>query len=365
MEKLIIDVQSMLRGKVCVFDSQVKSLVEKHCSKEQVVIYMPSTTTVNFCDRGTLINLASQMFTCQSSIIPIDNQTKIFESIMPFIEPNGYLFLEGDGANICSNIEAECYYFQFVKENFNGSVAIRKTCPQLIQFGIVMATYKRPNNSTKSKIERALACVKSQTYQNFKLFLIGDKYTDQEEFESYASLLEPEKIIIENLPIAWERDQCQVKANLWTIGGANAMNTGLKKLEEHNIIHYCHLDDDDVWHPNHLYDLAVAYDKYKVDFVTTIGRLDQQYLPLVTGCHINNYIPRSGTCFHSSQSWNIKTIPFRYHTVIDFANESEFMPADAHMLNQISQLVTQGTVKTFSVPYLTCFRKSEGEARSY
>ena len=63
-----------------------------------------------------------------------------------------------------------------------------------VTFGIVMTTYYRKNGSTLQKITRAINSIKNQTHKDWKLFLIGDNYQNNEEFELISSLLPKEKI---------------------------------------------------------------------------------------------------------------------------------------------------------------------------
>ena len=49
---------------------------------------------------------------------------------------------------------------------------------------VIMSTYFRKNGTTKSLLSRALRNLEAQTYKNFKLFLIGDHYDNNDEFEN-------------------------------------------------------------------------------------------------------------------------------------------------------------------------------------
>ena len=51
-----------------------------------------------------------------------------------------------------------------------------------MKVAIVIATYWRKNNSSKQKLERMFSNLKSQTYKNFKVFIVGDNYTKEKEF---------------------------------------------------------------------------------------------------------------------------------------------------------------------------------------
>ena len=49
---------------------------------------------------------------------------------------------------------------------------------------VIMATYFRKNGTTKNLLSKALINLEAQTYKNFKLFLIGDHYDNNDEFEA-------------------------------------------------------------------------------------------------------------------------------------------------------------------------------------
>lgn len=360
VEPVIEENLEWMHGKIAIFSEDIKQYLNNY---KNIEIWMPDGDINLFLSCAYSIAMARDMFTCTGCIISKNQQLAIFQAILMFIEPNGYIILEGDGTEICQKIDQNSYICNFEIVKLNSSIRLKKLCPSSINFGIVMATYKRNDGSTPSKISESLASINKQTYKNYKVFLIGDKYTDNIEFESFKQYLPPEKLEVENLPIAWERDNCKIRANLWTVGGAHAMNQGLRKIRHQNIRYYCHLDDDDYWHPNHLYNIACVYEKFKVDFVTTLGILGDHILPHYNGFHINNYIPRGGTCFHSSQSWNIDTIPFEYTTVSDFSQEQQMPPADSQMLSQIGESVRKNLIKSFVIQFISCFRKTEGDNR--
>jgi glycosyltransferase involved in cell wall biosynthesis len=122
-----------------------------------------------------------------------------------------------------------------------------------MKLAIIITTYQRPDGNTPHLLKRTLESVLNQTYQNFKIFLIGDKYEDQEEFLSFKNLIPSDKLYIENLPNAIEREKYNHPSwELWWSGGVNAMNYGIDLALKEDFIHVGFLDHDDVWEPNHL-----------------------------------------------------------------------------------------------------------------
>jgi glycosyltransferase involved in cell wall biosynthesis len=55
------------------------------------------------------------------------------------------------------------------------------------ELAIVIPTYRRVDNTTPYYLTKALTSIKDQTYQNYKVFLIGDHYDDNDEFFKLAT----------------------------------------------------------------------------------------------------------------------------------------------------------------------------------
>ena len=57
-----------------------------------------------------------------------------------------------------------------------------------MKLGIIIPTYQKLNGSTPTLLKRAVESVKNQTYQDYTLIIIGDKYEDN-AVEAMAGLL--------------------------------------------------------------------------------------------------------------------------------------------------------------------------------
>jgi len=134
-------------------------------------------------------------------------------------------------------------------------------------FSIVIATYQRKNGSTPFYLKRAIDSVFSQTYKNFKIIIIGDRYEDNDEFNKICSQYDEQKIYYENLPVAAERDKYNDKWLVWKYGGTKSYNYGIEKAIQMGYDYICHLDHDDEWYPNHLSSLydAIIKTNYALD----------------------------------------------------------------------------------------------------
>ena len=126
--------------------------------------------------------------------------------------------------------------------------------------GVTIHTYQRADGQTPMFLAKAIQSIVNQSYQDFKIFIVGDKYEDNQEFEDIINgFIEiPDKIVYENLSFAHERDKYLGVNNtaLWNCGGANAINHANNLAKAHGITKVCHLDHDDEWEPNHLLSLS-------------------------------------------------------------------------------------------------------------
>ena len=68
--------------------------------------------------------------------------------------------------------------------------------------GVTIHTYQRADGQTPRLLLRAIQSVVNQSYQNYKIFIVGDKYEDNQEFEDIINgFIEiSDKIVYENLP---------------------------------------------------------------------------------------------------------------------------------------------------------------------
>lgn len=229
-----------------------------------------------------------------------------------------------------------------------------------ITFAIVTPTYFRSNGLSKSYVERALNSLAKQQYQNFHVFLIGDRYENESEFQEFSHLLPSSQLTMVNLDIAYERDFCKIKNNLWAVGGAYAMNYGIKLAQAKGLVHYVHLDDDDYFSHHHLANIAIGYLQHPTaEFVCTLGvNLQGQMLPRIGNYALNNYKAEGATCFHSSYGFRLDKIPYRYQTVDRNKEEVAMEPADKMLLSAIGA----GGHPCLGINLLTCFHDLEAES---
>ena len=137
-----------------------------------------------------------------------------------------------------------------------------------MKLAVNISTYKRKDGRTKDFLKRTLNSIKNQKHQDYKVFLIGDKYDDNDEFlEISTSILDPSKIYYENLSFASERDKYSDPEQIWASGGVYGTNYSIKKSLEEGFEWCCHIDHDDVWEENHLLNFSNFIESNSSNFV--------------------------------------------------------------------------------------------------
>jgi glycosyltransferase involved in cell wall biosynthesis len=234
-----------------------------------------------------------------------------------------------------------------------------------MKLSILIPTYMRKDGSTPKYLTRSLDSVFNQTHQDFKIYLIGDKYENEEEVKNILSKYDSEKIFFKNLDVAKERDSHKNKWAIWSYGGVNALNVGIDiSLSEGNN-YICHLDHDDYWENNHLELINKCIEETNSDWICTKSNyVNNRILPLVngTGLYIN-HIPKSQSLIHSSVCMNFKTLPFKYRDL--FAENGVVgLPADAELWDRCAKHILTHNLKSTLINSVTCNHIEEGFERN-
>lgn len=231
-----------------------------------------------------------------------------------------------------------------------------------MKLGIVIATYQRKDGSTPKYLTRALDSVFNQTYQDFKIFLIGDKYEDEDEIKNLIEKYPKNKLYFENLPFAKERDKYSGET-LWHSGGVHAINHAINTAISENFEYLCHLDHDDFWFENHLEllnkciketnsDWICTKSSYKVDLILPDIKDKSEYV---------NFLPQKFKVIHSSTCVNFKKIPLRYKNLYEERNE--LLSSDADLWERCREVIENNNLKSTLVNVLTCRHDEEGYER--
>ncbi len=234
-----------------------------------------------------------------------------------------------------------------------------------MKLGIVIATYQRKDGTTPFFLQKALDSVFSQTYQNFKIFLIGDKYEDNEEFVNIISKYPQDKIYYENLPYAKERDLYTDKWVLWSYGGITSMNFGIEKALEEGYDFICHLDHDDWWLPNHLEEIKQGIELTNSDWICTKSTYSnpRNFLPKIDSQELYvPFYPMYASLIHSSVCMNFKKIPLKYRDIFE-ETQKLGLPADGDLWERTREYIISNNLKSVCINKLTCHHDEEGFER--
>jgi glycosyltransferase involved in cell wall biosynthesis len=230
-----------------------------------------------------------------------------------------------------------------------------------MKIGIVIPTYQRNDGNTPSLLTRALNSIKNQTHTDYKVFLIGDRYDNNDEFIQLATtIIDSDKIYYENLPNAIEREKYSIGSQqLWCAGGVNATNWGIEKSLSESINYICHLDHDDYWQSNHLEAINKVLEEQKPAFAYTCStHIHHGTLPGVNiDGGIENRIPVGCSLIHSSVCMNCDIISIRYRDV--FSETGNAYPADADMWNRVGVYIREQNLQSFLIKQLTCNHPTE------
>jgi glycosyltransferase involved in cell wall biosynthesis len=228
-----------------------------------------------------------------------------------------------------------------------------------MKLGVVISTYYRPDGRTKEFLTRTLNSVKNQKHQDFKIYLIGDKYEKNDEFIELCQIIEPEKIYYENLKEAKERDKYISGDKLWCSGGVNAKNYGIEKCLSDGIEYICNLDHDDFWYEDHLSSINSVIESGNYNFISTKSNYLNLYsVPIHS--RPGQFFPVAGDITHSATCVNYKNIPLRYRDV--FESTGRVYASDADLWNRITEYLISNKQFGFLIDKVTIlYDKKERE----
>lgn len=202
-----------------------------------------------------------------------------------------------------------------------------------MRFTVLITTYQRRDGSTPELLKRALDSVFAQTYQNFRVIVIGDKYDDNDEFNAICSAYDPTRMYYENLQHVPERELYDDKMIIWKYAGCKAALYSIDKALQLGGVYACHLDHDDEWFPDHLSSLKKGIDKTRALWLCTKANyINGWVLPNYQGREelIPIWPPAEGV-IHSSVCFHLKKIPLRYRDVYDELSTKHGLPGDADL----------------------------------
>ena len=242
-----------------------------------------------------------------------------------------------------------------------------------MKVAVVIATYWRRDDSTVKHLHKMFLNLCAQTHTQFKVFIVGDHYAKEQELfdvvKQYSNRLD---IYCKNNPTSLRKGYFTIRANLWTCGGILARYAALKQAIREDYDVYLHLDDDDIWLPNHIKNYVNVFRQFPlVDFVFSKAQYKQTYLPhnvpagLAIGMNNLKGAVRPANIVHSSFGFNLKTcgglldtlFTNRIATINQIKNkrikETRLEPFDAVQLKALQPR------KCICIPQITCRKLSD------
>jgi glycosyltransferase involved in cell wall biosynthesis len=230
-----------------------------------------------------------------------------------------------------------------------------------MKLAINIPTYYRSDGKSISFLKTALDSVFNQTHQDFKIYLIGDKYENEPELIDLVSTYDSDRLFFKNLPYAKERDKyIDNKWALWSYGGINATNIGVEAALNDGYEYICHLDHDDWWLSNHLFEINKCIEETNADWICTKSTYEHSYLPNIESSELyHEFLPKNAGLIHSSVCMNFKTIPLRYRDLFEL-NNFVGLPADADLWERCRMVIQSSNLKSIFINKLTCRHDEEG-----
>jgi glycosyltransferase involved in cell wall biosynthesis len=222
-----------------------------------------------------------------------------------------------------------------------------------MKIGIVISTYYRPDGKTEEFLTKTLESVKNQKHKDYKVYLIGDKYEKEDEFEKIASsIIDPDKIYYENLSYAKERDVYPNGEKLWCSGGVNARNYGIEKCLTDGIDFICSLDHDDLFTENHLKNFSDFIENNSQDYVFLANRsnyLNKYIVPV--NSKPGRFYPTASDLVHSSVCINFRKLPLRFRDV--FAETGVVYASDADLWTRTTEFLKTKNLMAYLLDEVT------------
>lgn len=231
-----------------------------------------------------------------------------------------------------------------------------------MKLSVVVTTYQRPDGRTPYYLHRTLSCIDRQNFRDYKVFLIGDAYTNNLEFKRIARA--HKNIIAHNNPVSPERERYgHGNMQLWCAAGVTAANTGIEMALNDGYEYICHLAHDDIWEPNHLEVINSMVEAKKPIFCCTLSTYFKQNImpgPFEVTGEVLPYYPIDGGMIASSAC--VKYSDTKLRVVDRLHTEGIMSPADAYLWeclrNEMKATGKEGYVATI----ITCHHDEEGYA---
>jgi hypothetical protein len=236
---------------------------------------------------------------------------------------------------------------------------------------ILVPTYQRKNGKTPEIIKKMVTMLSKQIYTgDITLFIIGDCYENNEEFESICneakqSLSHKMNVVHYNCDIHFRDDYFKINKNKWSMGGINAVTQGLQRIYDGGYDYYFHLDDDDYWYPEYINYVMDSLHKFpETAFCICKAYYKDYELPRqnITELYYNNYKLVNSDSVHASWCINMKLIGKEFlefnknmlNAVLELKTNPEkeinYFPGDGQILDHFGKLQEENKIKAICLP---------------
>jgi glycosyltransferase involved in cell wall biosynthesis len=225
---------------------------------------------------------------------------------------------------------------------------------------IVIATYMRPDGRTPEYLEKTLAAVDAQTFRDYRLYVIGDAYTNEPELRSIVAR-HPQTICF-NLDRSPERERYgHGNMYIWHAGGVTAANKGIEMALVDGAEYVCHLAHDDIWDTNHLELINRVIQEKRPIFICTLSTYAGRLLPNfpVTNEVLPFYPAERGMIASTAC---IKYMDTKLRVIDRFAVEGITYPADAYLWQCLKEEMIRTRKQGYVICTVTCHHDEEGYA---
>jgi hypothetical protein len=226
--------------------------------------------------------------------------------------------------------------------------------------GIVIATYRRPDNTTPLRLDKTLTSIDTQTFRDYCVYVIGDAYDDEEELRNVVSR-HPQTVCF-NLDRSPERERYGFgNMKIWCAGGATATNRGIDMALGDGKEYVCHMSHDDLWEKDHLECINRVIQQKSPIFICTLSTYGKHILPKypITN-EILPYYPIDGGMIASSAC--VKYTDTKLRPMDRFAVEGIMSPLDAYLWEQLRNEMKMTGKQGYVITTLTCHHDEEGYA---
>lgn len=226
-----------------------------------------------------------------------------------------------------------------------------------------MASYYRPNGSSRQYLRRSLDSIVNQTATNWHIYLVGDKYEDNAEFEELAKTVSADKITYMNLPNAPERENL-TGLDRWRVAGSNAFNCAHTLALSDGCDYLLHVDDDDVWLSKKIQ--VLNYICYTFDNPVFLFHystyMENTLLPpeRFQDIQLNNLLVMPSNAIHSSFCAH-KSVMSGFSYSGYYPGKTSYIPGDIQFIMYLHEYISNTKSNYIFIPFLLCNHDIEME----